>query len=184
MSAAPAHRPSQREHLLAATLTLARSGAALSLEAAARAAGVTKAGLMYHFHTKQELMTAVIDHLMDHYEAELTRRLPSSSAEASPEDRLTAYLGWVCDGDFDYGDLVMFTDPRLRESLTTHWNQRMGPWVELPAGLSASRRARLNSVRLLADGIWLNTAANGIPLPTSERVAVQKLAQKLIQENS
>ena len=64
-----------RDEMVASTLTLARTGASVSLDSAARAAGVTKAGLMYHFRTKQALMTAVIDHLMDQYEHELTTQI-------------------------------------------------------------------------------------------------------------
>lgn len=41
-----------RDEMVASTLTLARTGASVSLDSAARAAGVTKAGLMYHCRTK------------------------------------------------------------------------------------------------------------------------------------
>jgi len=182
---APARRPSLRDDMVASTLTLARTGASISLESAARAAGVTKAGLMYHFPTKQALMTAVIDHLMDQYENELAARLsdehPTSAVTCS---RLGAYLDWVCDGHFDHGDLVMFTDPRLREPLSARWNERMGEWVHIPEALPAHERARLHAVRLITDGIWFNAASNGIPLTDQDRDAVQALAHQLLQEKS
>ncbi|MBD4510624.1 TetR/AcrR family transcriptional regulator, partial [Xanthomonas citri pv. citri] len=90
----------------------------------------------------------------------------------------------ACDGPFDYGDLVMFTDPRLREPLTERWNSRMGAWVDVPETLPADQRARLHGVRLLADGIWLNTAGNGIALSDEDTDAIRALAHHLIQENS
>lgn len=174
-----------REDVVASTLTLARSGASVSLESAARAGGVTKAGLMYHFPTKQALMTAVIDHLMDQYEHELTQRLTSVDSTApTTKARLVAYLDWVCDGHFDHGDLVMFTDPRLREPLSARWNERMGEWANIPHTLPADERARFHAVRLIADGIWLNAVSNGIPLTDQDRDAVQALAHQLLQENS
>ncbi|WP_224280263.1 TetR/AcrR family transcriptional regulator [Nocardioides lacusdianchii] len=174
-----------RDDMVASTLTLARTGASVSLESAARAAGVTKAGLMYHFSTKQALMTAVIDHLMNQYEHELTQRLTSDNSTApTTTARLVAYLNWVCDGHFDHGDLVMFTDPRLREPLSARWNERMGEWVHIPETLPAKERARFHAVRLIADGIWLNSASNGISLTDEDRDAVQALAHQLLQENS
>jgi len=174
-----------RDEMVASTLTLARTGASVSLDSAARAAGVTKAGLMYHFRTKQALMTAVIDHLMDQYEHELTTRLPTSDTTArTTAARLGAYLDWVCDGHFDLGDLVMFTDPRLREPLSERCNERMGAWVDIAETLPAHERARFHAVRLIADGIWLNAASNGIPLTDQDRDAVQALAHQLLKENS
>nr|WP_282006983.1 TetR/AcrR family transcriptional regulator [Propioniciclava sinopodophylli] len=182
---APAHRPSARAGVLASTLALARTGASVSLVSAARAAGITKAGLMYHFPTKEALMTAVVDHLLDGYERDLAARLTTTNSNVPTiSERLAAYVDWACDGPFDYGDLVMLTDPRLREPLTERWNSRMGAWVDVPETLPADQRARLHGVRLLADGIWLNTAGNGIALSDEDTDAIRALAHHLIQENS
>ena len=88
---------------------------------------------MYHFPTKEALMTAVIDHLLDGYERDLAARLATTNPNVPTiSERLAAYVDWACDGPFDYGDLVMFTDPRLREPLTERWNSRMGAWVDVP----------------------------------------------------
>ncbi len=182
---APAHRPSARAGVLASTLALARTGASVSLVSAARAEGITKAGLMYHFPTKEALMTAVVDHLLDGYERDLAARLTTTNSNVPTiSERLAAYVDWACDGPFDYGDLVMLTDPRLREPLTERWNSRMGAWVDVPETLPADQRARLHGVRLLADGIWLNTAGNGIALSDEDTDAIRALAHHLIQENS
>lgn len=171
--------------MLASTLALARSGAAVSLESAARAAGVTKPGLMYHFRTKEALMSAVVDHLMDQYERELVSRLPSAStAQLLAQRRLAAYVDWTFDGDFDAGDLVMFIDPRLRDTLVARWVERMEPWIAIPDDLPPTTRARLLSARLIADGIWFNSASSGATFSAQERTAVQTLAHQLIQENS
>ena len=82
---------------------------------------------MYHFPTKEALMTAVIDHLLDGYERDLAARLATTNPNVPTiSERLAAYVDWACDGPFDYGDLVMFTDPRLRE-LRVH-----EPWLDVP----------------------------------------------------
>ena len=178
----PAHRPSSRDDILDCALDLLREGGAMSLDSAARAAGVTKPGLMYHFPTKALLMQALVDHLVDGWERELRRRLPAQSEERpSVHDRLTAYVDWVCEGDFDSSDLVMFSDPRLREPLTTQWTVRMRPWVHVPEHLPEAERSRLVAVRLLADGIWFAQASNALPLDDAEVERVQALAHELIR---
>ncbi|WP_226344874.1 TetR/AcrR family transcriptional regulator [Agilicoccus flavus] len=181
----PAHRPSSRGDILASTLALARGGATISLESAARAAGVTKPGLMYHFPTKEVLMVAVVDHLMDSYEDALGRRLPAADrGEPTLQARLLAYLDWICDGHFDSGDLVMFADPRLRERLAATWNERLGALVGIPADAPPERRARLHGVRLIADGLWFNAAAGGLPLSERDRAEVRELGHRLVEERS
>ncbi|CUR58554.1 Transcriptional regulator, TetR family [metagenome] len=178
----PAHRPSSREDILNSALDMLREGGAVSLDSAARAAGITKPGLMYHFPSKAALMSALVDRLVDDCARELRRRLPAETdAGFSVHDRLTAYLDWVCEGDFDSSDLVIFSDPRLREPLTTQWTERMKPWVEVPADLPEAERSRLLAVRLLADGIWFAAASNALPLADVEVARVRTLAHQLIQ---
>ena len=87
MTTRAAHRPSTRDAMLDAAERHLRDTGQLSLASAARAAGVTKAGLMYHFATKEDLMSAVMDHVIDRYERELSDvlaesgRAPDSGAE-------------------------------------------------------------------------------------------------------
>ena len=63
----------------------------LSLDSAARAAGVTKPGLMYHFATKEQLLTAILDRLAARYEQEmaeavstLVKRAPAGPLRRGP----------------------------------------------------------------------------------------------------
>ena len=178
----PAHRPSSRDDILGCALDRLRRGGALSLESAARAAGITKPGLMYHFPSKATLMAALVDRLVDDCERELRRRLPAETeAGFSVGDRLTAYVDWVCAGDFDSSDLVMFSDPRLREPLTAQWTERMRPWVEVPADLPEAKRSRLVAARLLADGIWFAQASDALPLDADEVERVRAVAHELIR---
>jgi AcrR family transcriptional regulator len=139
---------------------------------------------MYHFPTKEALMTAVIDYLLDGYERDLAARLATTNPNVPTiSERLAAYVDWACDGPFDYGDLVMFTDPRLREPLTERWNSRMGAWVDVPRPFRPTSGPPPRRPTL-ADGIWLNTAGNGIALSDEDTDAIRALAHHLIQENS
>ena len=59
----PTRRPSSRDKILDAAISIvAEAGVPqLTIEAAAAAAGVTKAGLIYHFKTRDELLAAVVE---------------------------------------------------------------------------------------------------------------------------
>ena len=80
----PAHRPSQRDAALDAALDLLRDGGSLSLESAARAAGMSKPGLMYHFSTKEALVAALVDHLIDDYERTFVAAAPRPARPTRP----------------------------------------------------------------------------------------------------
>ncbi|MDH1334614.1 TetR/AcrR family transcriptional regulator [Comamonas thiooxydans] len=58
-------RPSSRDKILeTATALVAEHGVQqLTIEATAAAAGVTKAGLIYHFKTRDDLLTAVVENM-------------------------------------------------------------------------------------------------------------------------
>ncbi len=172
---------SSRERILASAISLVRAGESLSLESVARAAGLTKPGLMYHFPTKEALMTGLVDHTVDGYERELLERLPAGD-DPTVEQRLAAYVDWAFNADIDQCDLVMFSDPRLRDHLTARWTERLRRWVDVPAEIAPERRARLHAARLLADGSWFADASGVLPLTDPERHQVAALARELLEE--
>lgn len=81
-------RPSSRELILDAYegLLTAYGPAAVTLEAVARRAGVSKGGLLYHFGSKEALRDALLDRLEQRNEEELR-----TAREAEP-DVVTYYL--------------------------------------------------------------------------------------------
>ncbi|MBL0746750.1 TetR/AcrR family transcriptional regulator [Nocardioides baculatus] len=175
-------RPSTRDAMVAAAEAELRTSGMLSLDSAARAAGVTKPGLMYHFSTKEELMTAVLDRVLTRYEVQLTAALGAPDfADAPVADRMRAYVGWACAGECESGDLVMFADPRLRESLTQHWAERIEPWLHVPDDVPAEHRAALLTARLLADGVWFNLASDLLPLDAAALDGVRAAALAMLE---
>lgn len=177
----PAHRPSQREAILDAALVLLRDGGTLSLESAARAAEVSKPGLMYHFPTKEALVGALIDHRMARYECELAALLPAGRTDLGPHDRIAAYVRWALTTQHDSADLVMLSDPRLRDRMTTRWADQLEAWLDVPAHLPDDDRARLNAARLLADGCWFADASGVLPVPAADRPALLAVALSLVE---
>ncbi|MFV0633875.1 TetR/AcrR family transcriptional regulator, partial [Demequina sp.] len=70
-----------KPEILDAALNVLRAGEALTLDAVARASGLTKPGVVHHFPTKERLSVAVLDHLLEKWEADLTER---AGANADP----------------------------------------------------------------------------------------------------
>lgn len=171
---------SSREKILDGALGLLRDGATVSLESAAQRAGLTKPGLMHHFRTKEALMLALVDHVADQWERQFTERLPVPLTDASPRERVLAYLDWSLSGIVDSADLVMLSDPRLRDALTARWEERLAPWIGSGSGQPAAARAPLTAVRLLADGVWLADATGILPVPDDERDLIRALALRLL----
>jgi AcrR family transcriptional regulator len=172
---------SSRERILDGALELIRGGGTVSLASAARQVGLTKPGVMYHFPTKEALMLALVDRVMDGWDAQMARRLPGPPEQVPAEERLRAYLDWCLSGEVDETDLVMLTDQRLRATLKERWVARVEPWVDLPADLPPERRSRLLAVRLLADGVWFADAAGVFAPDPQERARVRAVADELLE---
>jgi AcrR family transcriptional regulator len=83
-------RPSRRDEILrrAAHLFLERGFEMISLVDVAQAIGISKAGLYYHFNSKQELLAAIISYAQDIHEDEVRKALTGSSASDEEELRL------------------------------------------------------------------------------------------------
>lgn len=191
--ARPAHRPSAREAMLDAAEAHLGADGTLTLDSAARAAGVSKPGLMYHFPTKEQLLAAILDHMAARYErglAAAVAELPkhetpgpaadSVFADAPVPQRVLAYLDWACTAPLSPADLVIFADPRLRVSLTERWQEQIVRWFHVPAGTPADERARLLAVRLMADGIWFDRAAGLLETDDEQVAALHELAVGLL----
>lgn len=68
-------RPSSKESILDAAETIVVESGALhmTLDAVAERAGVSKGGLIYHFPSKEALLQAMVDRMVDHFDASRER---------------------------------------------------------------------------------------------------------------
>lgn len=202
-AARPAHRPSAREAMLAAAEAHLGEGGTLTLDSAARAAGVTKPGLMYHFATKEELLGAILERLSERYEREMLALVGARHgaeitdfAEVPAAQRVLAYLDWACTGALSAADLVIFADPNLRVALTERWEEQVARWLDLPSDADSDANtgrvvdaggvaggdaaARLLAVRLMADGVWFDRASGLGAGSAAQLDAVRALARDLL----
>lgn len=195
-----AHRPSARAAMLdAAEAHLAADGT-LSLDSAARAAGVSKPGLMYHFATKEQLLAAVLDRLAARYEREMAQAVMAQAgvggeapvdrttdhvfADATASQRFLAYLDWACRASLSPADLVIFADPKLRVALTERWREQVDRWLHVPGAAPADHRRRLLAVRLMADGLWFDRAAGLLETTAEDAESLHAIALDLLGAGS
>ncbi|MFB1299166.1 TetR/AcrR family transcriptional regulator [Mycobacterium sp. pW049] len=177
-------RPSSAVLILDTARGLLDEGATVSLDSVAQAAGLTKPGLMYHFPTKSALMDALVDHVVDSQERELSTYLGVPVEQASPRQRLGAYVRWALQSQHRRSDLVMLSDPRLADRMLARWTQRFHRWVEVPADAPEADRARLHAARLIADGAWLADSSRTFPLRNDERPQVLSVALELLGDSA
>ncbi|MBB2993454.1 AcrR family transcriptional regulator [Mycolicibacterium iranicum] len=177
-------RPSSATAILDAARALLDDGVTVSLESVAHAAGLTKPGLMYHYPTKSALMEALVDHVVDSQERELSTYLDVEVDQATSLQRLGAYVRWALQSHHRRSDLVMLSDPKLADRMLARWTHRFHQWVQVPPEVPAVEKARLHAARLLADGAWLADSSRTFPLSEDERPQVLSVALQLLGEES
>ena len=138
----------------AARLAVEHGLAAVTVQAVAEAAGVTKGGLLHHFPSKQALINAVFADLLEALDHQLDARI---AADPEPNGAFTrAYLDSAFAIELEDNAAVwaalaisMLTDPPLRQ-LWADWVQGRQERHRATDGTQA-----LAAIRLAADGIWL-----------------------------
>ena len=167
--------------LEAAIAVVTEQGAArLTLDAVARAAKVSKGGLMYHFPTKESLLQALVTRAIEHTQQsweQAQQRLPdrpgrglrayvqASTAERPDLDPFSSALLAVVPGD-----------PQLLEPVRAYFRERM---PALSEGVPFERAAL---VYLATEGLWLLELVGASPYTRSQRSKVQSLLKRLAAE--
>ncbi|SPY79010.1 HTH-type transcriptional repressor KstR2 [Providencia rustigianii] len=156
--------------------------AALSLNAVAKEAGVSKGGLLHHFPSKQELIHALFIELLDIMD---TRIAVIMTSDINTNGRFSrAYLHYI--GELKESDesfqlaflsLAMPMEPVLRKC----WRDWMLQHLEDGDEFDNSYLGAL--VRYAADGLWLSALTEGPTLSEQERDAIiHRLTQISFEE--
>jgi AcrR family transcriptional regulator len=172
-------RGSTRERLLAAAAAVVRRAGprGLTLEAVAAEAGVSKGGLLYHFHTKRDLVRGLLADWMDGFEADVDRNAEddaggwtrayvreSDMTRAAPAER-----------DAEFSLLAMLIDAPeeldpLRERYRA-WQARIDDDGIDPVDAMLAR--------LAADGLWYADLLDLAPPTGKQRAELLKRLESL-----
>ncbi len=157
-------RPSSKIQILQAAVRVTeRHGiTALTLEAAAEEAGLTKPGLMYHFRTRDDLLMAIQRHLTETWEEQLLTELGKPLEQSTAQERAAAYVRVNAHGSASKADLAFMVESATSSELAQVWNDLMARWVPQPP-VPDPAQLDLFLARLAADGLWLFEATRPGP---------------------
>ncbi|WP_322056907.1 TetR/AcrR family transcriptional regulator [Paraburkholderia sp. J63] len=131
---------------------------AVTLDAVAERAGVTKGALQYHFANKQGLLDALFEQTLERFEAQMETRI-AADREDSHGANARAYLHTTLEETNPAASTnvlrvlvaAMMTDPEIRE----RYSEPMRKWTR-PDPLPLEQAARLMICKLAADGLWIS----------------------------
>lgn len=142
--------------------------AAVTLDAVARQAGVSKGGLLYHYPTRQALIVAMGANMLARLDAVIKQHMTLDSEAVGRFTR--AYIRSIADkGEPSYNMravgaymMAMGTDEDLRQQ----WNDWLDAYLSHGDGAECSMSRSL--ARLAADGLWLAAYGGTIITPYHE----------------
>jgi AcrR family transcriptional regulator len=157
-----------RQRILDAAADLAEEDGAhsLSLERVADRAGVSKGGLLYHFHTKEELLTAMLQSVLDAHDADIERRVAEGAS------RVDAVLDHCLVGKNQRGNLMsafiaaVAVDGHAQEMVRErkrHWHEELRK-----AGLT---RSQVLVLSMALDGLFVGSSLGVTELSEADRLA-------------
>ncbi|MFD4703170.1 TetR/AcrR family transcriptional regulator [Streptomyces niveus] len=163
-------RTSKRTQILeAAARVVEREGVkSVTFDSVAAEAGLTKGGLLYHFASREDLVQAIHQHLADQWEAGMSAAADKPASEATPTDRLTAYIR-VTTQSATRAELLFMLEGSTTPGHAAPWDAVMERWA--PRLATADDPGALDQfiARLAADGLWLYESLTAERLPPQLR---------------
>ena len=167
---------------VAARIVRERGPGAVTLDAVAQAAGVSKGGLLHHFPGKAALLDGLFEQIIEEFDRAITEEMRVDPVAQGRFSR--AYLRVVADlrepaaadqpdggRHWDGLTLAMLGERHIRDRWRRWMDERMADYI----GTDSSVPALI--LRLAADGLWLADAASGQSVTPQERRA---LVERLI----
>lgn len=172
-------RTSSRADILDAAMRVvdAVGGADITYQSVAREAGLTKAGLMYHFPTKDAMMIAVIEHVIERWQAELQEVLVVPLEQSTLAERVRAFALFAGEGGVTQGEFVVFAEAVRRPELSRPWLEYLQTWFGFGDGADTT----LLLVWLAANGLWVAEATGILTIDPTQRAALLTRMAGLIE---
>jgi AcrR family transcriptional regulator len=178
--------PDARTRILDAAEAIIRTRgvAGLTLEAAAREAGVSKGGLLYHFASKEALLAGLLNRMAGHVEEAFRQVL-----EAQPEGRgrtTRAILAWT----FDHPEAVCQQHERAAAVFLAafhHDPTLLDPIREVIGRIRARQREDglhpgvAQAVMAACDGLFMASLFGMYALEEAERRAIRTALERLLE---
>ena len=172
-------RTSSRHEILDAAMRVVDTtgGVDITYGSVAQEAGLTKAGLMYHFPNKDAMMVAVIEHVLARWQAELSAALTVPLAQSTIAERVRAFVAFAGGGGATRGEFVVFAEAVRRPALAAPWLAYLRTWF----GFDEGDDAPLLLVWLATNGLWVSEATDIITISPTLRTELIDLLLKLTE---
>lgn len=160
----------------AAQISLEQGLPAMTLQAVADAAHVTKGGLLHHFPNKQALVQAVFQDLLEQLDAEIDELLAEDPESHGRFTRayIRAFATAESQGAANWNALPLssLTDPEMKTMWSEWYAARLERHAETDSGPD------LGIARYAADGLWLAgfLEYSGVEAETREALAEHLLS--------
>ncbi len=169
-------RPSKKSAIVEAAMRVAEEQglSAVTIDAVAEEAGITKGGLLYHFPSRTALLGGVYEQMAVDWEKEMVSAAGKPAGEATRAERLAAYVR-VAARSMTRAELVFMADGAAHRDLFAPCAEVAARWTTpLPQpgvdGGYPREELRMLTARMAADGLWSYEALTGEPIPHALRV--------------
>lgn len=166
-------RPSARPKLIEAALQVVeeRGITALTLDAVADQAGVTKRGLIYHFPNKHALMVGIHESLAERSEQELLTATGKAPEEATLVERTRGYVAAALKTPSNV-EMRLIMEAANEPDWTAPWERVYNRWFpekDQPISELDDVSLRCLVARMSADGAWGYESMLTSPMTASDR---------------
>ncbi|VTU41420.1 transcriptional repressor BetI (plasmid) [Variovorax sp. PBS-H4] len=178
-------RPHKRDVILRAAFeVIERDGVAeLTIEAVAGECGLTRAGVQYHFGTRELLFQAVQEWRAVRWDGLLRDKLGADPAAATLDERLAAYAE-VSEEPASTGELLLMLEASRRPEHRHAYGEVAQHWLPDLSQISPDDSAAVTRllVQVASDGLWVADSI-GSPIPAALRKAISARIIALISHD-
>ncbi|SMQ71284.1 transcriptional regulator, TetR family [Plantibacter sp. VKM Ac-1784] len=179
-------RESKRDNILdAAARVVEREGVrAVTYETVAAEAGLTKGGVVYHFTSREDMVTALHEHMAGVWEQGMVAAVGMPAAEASETQRLVGYAraAMQC---ATRAEMLFQLEGSTNAAHAAPWNEVLNRWVPpAPTDTSDPIATEQFLARLAADGLWAYESLTSTPLAPDFRAALANIIASRIPDTT
>lgn len=183
-------RPSSLPDILDAAMRVldAADGTDITYDSVAREAGLTKAGLMYHFPSKDAMMIAIIEHVIARWQDELQGILEVPLEQSTLRQRVEAFVAFAGSGGATPGEFAVFSEAVRRPALSAPWLAYLRTWFDFDAAESdvdgGAGHTALLLVWLATNGLWIAESTEILQLTEADRQALTEALLAVVEKGT
>ena len=145
-------RPNRQTEIIKTATTLARAQGlgAVTYESISSAMGVTKAGVVYHFPQRRDLLRAMVGHTTQEVRTQVEHLHDQTGTP-----RMTAYISLLLDGTLGAESPALTTEIAADDELAHEWRELLESWTSELVELGADRGDVLTARLAASAGAWM-----------------------------